>query len=57
MCNNFTFQLTTVRECFQINYCNSTINKMPLRLGDTVPNFKAPSTQGPLQFYDFQGDS
>ncbi|XP_017777782.1 PREDICTED: peroxiredoxin-6-like [Nicrophorus vespilloides] len=28
-----------------------------MRLGDTIPNFKANSTKGPIQFYDFQGDS
>lgn len=32
------------------------VAKMPLRLGDTVPNFKAETTQGPIQFYDWQGD-
>jgi len=28
-----------------------------MRLGDVIPNFKANSTQGPIQFYDWQGDS
>uniref|UniRef100_A0A1B6DVH4 1-Cys peroxiredoxin n=2 Tax=Clastoptera arizonana TaxID=38151 RepID=A0A1B6DVH4_9HEMI len=28
-----------------------------MRLGATVPNFKAQSTKGPIQFYDWVGDS
>uniref|UniRef100_A0A6M2DLC0 1-Cys peroxiredoxin n=1 Tax=Xenopsylla cheopis TaxID=163159 RepID=A0A6M2DLC0_XENCH len=28
-----------------------------MRLGATVPNFKAETTQGPIQFYDWSGDS
>ncbi|KAG8249002.1 hypothetical protein J6590_029349 [Homalodisca vitripennis] len=28
-----------------------------MRIGATVPNFKAESTQGPLDFYEWQGDS
>ncbi|KAJ8971704.1 hypothetical protein NQ317_006006 [Molorchus minor] len=27
-----------------------------LRLEDTVPNFKAETTQGPIQFYEWQGN-
>jgi len=30
---------------------------MSLRLGDTVPNFKAKTTIGEIDFYDFLGDS
>jgi peroxidase len=30
--------------------------KMRLRLGDVIPDFKAQTTQGPIQFYDWQGD-
>jgi len=30
---------------------------MALHLGDVVPNFKAETTQGPIQFYDWQGKS
>lgn len=29
---------------------------MRLRLGDVIPDFKAQTTQGPIQFYDWQGD-
>jgi len=28
-----------------------------MRLGATVPNFKAETTKGPMKFYDWQGDS
>lgn len=28
-----------------------------MRIGATVPNFKADSTQGPIELYDWQGDS
>jgi len=28
-----------------------------LRLGDTAPNFKAETTQGKIDFYEFIGDS
>lgn len=31
--------------------------KEKMRLGATVPNFKAETTEGPIQFYDWQGDS
>lgn len=31
------------------------INKM--RLGLLIPNFSAQTTNGPIQFYDWQGDS
>ncbi|KAJ8937442.1 hypothetical protein NQ314_011831 [Rhamnusium bicolor] len=27
-----------------------------LRLGDVIPNFSAETTQGPIKFYDWQGD-
>ena len=30
---------------------------MSLRLGDTAPNFKAETTQGPIDFYEYLGDS
>src|SRR5215831_1415288 len=30
---------------------------MALQLGDTVPNFTQDSTQGPINFYDYAGDS
>ncbi len=30
---------------------------MTLRLGDTAPNFTQDSTQGPLNFYEYAGDS
>ena len=30
---------------------------MALRLGDDAPNFKAETTQGPIDFYDWKGDS
>lgn len=32
--------------------CRST-----MRLGATVPNFKAQTTEGPIEFYDWQGES
>lgn len=28
-----------------------------LRLGDTAPNFKAPTSEGEIEFYDYLGDS
>ena len=30
---------------------------MGLRLGDDAPNFTAETTQGPIDFYDWKGDS
>lgn len=30
---------------------------MSLQLGDTAPNFKAETTEGPIDFYEFLGDS
>ncbi len=30
---------------------------MSLRLGDTAPNFTAETTEGPINFYDYVGDS
>lgn len=30
---------------------------MSLRLGDTAPNFTADTTEGPIDFYDYVGDS
>ena len=30
---------------------------MALRLGDTVPNFQAETTEGPIDFYDYLGDN
>jgi len=29
----------------------------PLRLGSTAPNFKAETTQGPIDFHEFIGDN
>jgi len=34
-----------------------SIARIIMRLGATIPNFKAESTQGPIDFYDWQGDS
>lgn len=28
-----------------------------MRLGQTVPNFKAETTKGPINFHEWQGDS
>jgi len=30
---------------------------MSLRLGDTAPNFRAVTSQGEIDFYDYLGDS
>jgi alkyl hydroperoxide reductase subunit AhpC len=30
---------------------------MAIRLGDTAPNFQADTTEGPIDFYDWKGDS
>ena len=30
---------------------------MPLRIGDTAPDFKAETTEGPVQFHDWLGDA
>src|SRR5256885_11555596 len=30
---------------------------MPIRLGDIAPNFTAETTEGPIDFYDWKGDS
>ena len=30
---------------------------MPIRLGDNAPNFKAQTTEGPLDFYEWKGNS
>ena len=30
---------------------------MSVRLGDLAPNFRAETTQGPIEFYDWKGDS
>ncbi len=30
---------------------------MSLRLGDTAPNFKAQTTEGEIDFYEYLGDS
>jgi alkyl hydroperoxide reductase subunit AhpC len=35
----------------------STQQNAPLRLGSTAPNFKAETTQGPIDFHEFIGDS
>ena len=29
---------------------------MAIRLGDTAPNFRAQTTQGEIDFYDWMGD-
>ena len=30
---------------------------MSLRINDTAPDFTAPSTEGPIRFHDWAGDS
>jgi len=46
------------KEHHPVNYiCNSLKLKfMSLRLGDTVPNFTAETTEGVIDFYEFLGD-
>lgn len=34
-----------------------SLNAVAMRLGTVVPNFKAQTTHGPIQFYDWQGSS
>jgi alkyl hydroperoxide reductase subunit AhpC len=36
---------------------NEKENPMAIRLGDTAPNFQADTTEGPIDFYDWKGDS
>jgi hypothetical protein len=31
--------------------------RMKMRLGATIPNFSANTTQGPIKFHEWQGDS
>jgi alkyl hydroperoxide reductase subunit AhpC len=33
------------------------VNKMTLQLGETAPDFEAETTEGPIRFYDWIGDS
>lgn len=40
---------------FQVDEENGGGHSM--RLGVTVPNFKAQTTDGPIEFHDWQGDS
>lgn len=42
---------------FQVDEENVASTKNSMRLGATVPNFKAQTTDGPIEFYDWQGDS
>ena len=35
----------------------STAEAMSLRLGDSAPDFTAETTQGPVKFHDWIGDS
>jgi thioredoxin-dependent peroxiredoxin len=30
---------------------------MPLTIGDTTPDFEAETSEGPIRFYDWLGDS
>ncbi len=36
--------------------CPQNLNHMSLRLGDTVPNFQADTTEGKIDFYEYLGD-
>ncbi|KAL5278289.1 TPX4 family protein [Megaselia abdita] len=42
---------------FQVDDENLGKSENSMRLGTVVPNFKAQTTDGPIEFYDWQGDS
>lgn len=42
---------------FQVDEENGGSSDNSMRLGAVVPNFKAQTTEGPIEFYDWQGDS
>ncbi len=37
-------------------FCTLNIYYMALRLGDTAPNFKAQTSEGPIDFYEYLGN-
>lgn len=49
------YNMLSYSPVFQVDEENGDKNSM--RLGATVPNFKAQTTEGPIEFYDWQGDS
>lgn len=48
----YSFDLSISSSCSDIVKLS-----LKMRLGSVIPNFKAETTKGPIQFYDWLGDS